>query len=84
MLEPGETVTVVGTARLDSHGGKKHLILGVGHEDGTAQIEVYDEEGTLKGAVTGGDSIDAEVALSWVMTTQSITPVMQAKRRGVR
>lgn len=41
------------------HAGQKHLILGVGHEDGTAQIEVYDEEGTLKGAVTGGDSIDA-------------------------
>lgn len=41
------------------HAGKKHLILGVGHEDGTAQIEVYDEEGNLKGAVTGGDSIDA-------------------------
>lgn len=41
------------------HAGKKHLILGVGREDGTAQIEVYDEEGNLKGAVTGGDSIDA-------------------------
>jgi hypothetical protein len=41
------------------HAGQRHLILGVGHEDGTAQIEVYDEEGTLKGAVTGGDSIDA-------------------------
>ncbi|MBV8035090.1 hypothetical protein [Roseateles sp.] len=41
------------------HAAQRHLILGVGHEDGTAQIEVYDEEGTLKGAVTGGDSIDA-------------------------
>ncbi len=41
------------------HPAQKHLILGVGHEDGTAQIEIYDEEGSLKGAVTGGDSIDA-------------------------
>lgn len=41
------------------HAGQKHLVLGVGHEDGTAQIEVYDEDGNLKGAVTGGDSIDA-------------------------
>ena len=37
----------------------KRLILSVGLADGTAQLEVYDEEGTLKGAVTGGDSIDA-------------------------
>ena len=31
--------------------------------DGTAQLEVFDEEGTLKGAVTGGDSIDAAPAM---------------------
>lgn len=41
------------------HPEQRHLILGVGHDDGTAQIEVYDEDGNLKGAVTGGDSIDA-------------------------
>ncbi len=42
---------------------QKHLILAVGLADGTAQLEVYDEEGTLKGAVTGGDSIDAAPAM---------------------
>lgn len=41
------------------HGGQRHLILSVGAPDGTAQIEVYDEDGNLKGAVTGGDSVDA-------------------------
>jgi hypothetical protein len=37
----------------------RHLVLAVGLSNGTAQLEVYDEEGTLKGAVTGGDCIDA-------------------------
>jgi len=41
----------------------RRLVLSVGLSDGTAQLEVYDEEGTLKGAVTGGDSIDAAPAL---------------------
>ena len=41
----------------------QRLILSVRASDGTAQLEVYDDEGTLKGAVTGGDSIDAAPAL---------------------
>jgi len=43
--------------------GHKHLVLAIGLSDGTAQLEVYDEEGTLKGAVTGGDCIDAAPAM---------------------
>jgi hypothetical protein len=42
---------------------QRHLVLSIGSSDGTAQLEVYDEEGTLKGAVTGGDSIDAAPAM---------------------
>jgi hypothetical protein len=41
----------------------QHLVLAIGLADGTAQLEVYDEEGTLKGAVTGGDCIDAAPAM---------------------
>ncbi|WP_374438363.1 hypothetical protein [Inhella sp.] len=41
----------------------RRLILSVRLHDGTAQLEVYDEEGTLKGAITGGDSIDAAPSL---------------------
>jgi hypothetical protein len=40
------------------------LVLSVRAADGTAQLEVYDEDGNLKGAVTGGDSIDAAPALA--------------------
>ncbi|HEX5683107.1 MAG TPA: hypothetical protein VFY73_03635 [Ideonella sp.] len=43
--------------------GHQHLVLAIGLADGTAQLEVYDEEGTLKGAVTGGDCIDAAPAM---------------------
>jgi hypothetical protein len=41
----------------------RRLILSVSQADGTAQLEVYDEEGTLKGAVTGGDSVDASPSM---------------------
>lgn len=57
------------------HAGQKHLILGVGHEDGTAQIEVYDEEGTLKGAVTGGDSVDGA---PWVVPGANASVLFQS------
>lgn len=43
--------------------GDRRLVLSIGLADGTAQLEVYDEEGTLKGAVTGGDSVDAAPAM---------------------
>lgn len=36
----------------------QRLVLGVRMNDGTAQLEVYDEDGNLKGAITGGDSQD--------------------------
>lgn len=42
--------------------GARHLVLAVGQPDGTAQLEVYDEEGNAKGAVTGGDALDAAPA----------------------
>jgi hypothetical protein len=41
----------------------RRLVLSVGLADGTAQLEGYDVEGTLKGAVAGGDSIDVAPAL---------------------
>ena len=40
----------------------KHVVLAIMHGDGTAHLEVYDEEGTQKGAITHGDSIDASPA----------------------
>ena len=40
----------------------RHLVLAVGQPDGTAQLEVFDEEGNAKGAITGGDSLDAAPA----------------------
>lgn len=42
---------------------EQRLVLSIGLNDGTAQLEVYDEDGNLKGAVTGGDSIDAAPSL---------------------
>ncbi|MGL5004832.1 MAG: hypothetical protein ACRDAM_17985, partial [Casimicrobium sp.] len=41
----------------DSESG--HIIVANGNPDGTAQLDVYDEEGTHKGSITGGDSVDA-------------------------
>lgn len=41
----------------------RRLVLAMGLADGTAQLEVYDEDGTLKGAVTGGDSVDVGPSL---------------------
>jgi hypothetical protein len=41
----------------------RRLVLSIRQADGTAQLEVFDEEGTFKGAVTGGDCIDAAPAL---------------------
>jgi hypothetical protein len=40
----------------------RHVVLAIMHGDGTAHLEVYDEEGTQKGAITHGDSIDASPA----------------------
>ena len=37
----------------------QHIVLAVMLADGTAHLEVYDEEGTQKGAITHGDSVDA-------------------------
>ena len=42
----------------------KRLILARAHEDGTAHLEVYDDEGNCKGAVTGGDCVDAAPSFS--------------------
>jgi hypothetical protein len=39
-----------------------HLVLAMGQSDGTAQLEVFDEDGNAKGAITGGDSLDAAPA----------------------
>lgn len=36
----------------------RRLIMANGHPDGTMHLEVYDEEGTLKGTVTDGDCMD--------------------------
>jgi hypothetical protein len=41
----------------DAEAGR--IILANGNADGTAQLDVYDEEGNLKGSVTGGDCVDA-------------------------
>ena len=40
----------------------RHVVLALRQGDGTAHLEVYDEEGTQKGAITHGDSIDAAPA----------------------
>jgi len=42
---------------------EKRLILTSRNADGSAHVEVYDEEGTRRGAVTDGDCIDAAPAL---------------------
>jgi hypothetical protein len=41
----------------------RRLVLGITREDGTAHLEVYDEEGTLKGAITAGDTVDVSPSL---------------------
>jgi hypothetical protein len=48
---------------LTYNAAERRLVLAMQAADGTAQLEVYDEEGTLKGAVTGGDSVDASPAM---------------------
>ena len=40
----------------------QHIVLALMGNDGTAHLEVYDEEGTQKGAITHGDSVDAAPA----------------------
>jgi len=42
--------------------GARHLVIAMGQPDGTAQLEVFDEDGNAKGAITGGDSLDAAPA----------------------
>ncbi len=39
------------------------IILANGNDDGTAQLDVYDDEGNHKGAITGGDCVDAAPAM---------------------
>ncbi|MCE9657528.1 MAG: hypothetical protein K8R60_03145 [Burkholderiales bacterium] len=41
----------------------KSLVIASRNADGSAHIEVYDEEGNRRGAVTGGDCIDAAPSL---------------------
>ena len=41
----------------------RRLLLAGGNPDGTMHLEVYDDEGNRKGAITGGDCIDAAPAL---------------------
>lgn len=40
----------------------RHVVMAAMHGDGTAHLDVYDEEGTHKGSITHGDSIDAAPA----------------------
>lgn len=51
-----DKVSVLGMT-FDKDSGR--IILANSNADATAQLDVYDEEGNLKGSVTGGDSIDA-------------------------
>jgi len=41
----------------------KRLILAAQHANGSAHLEVYDDEGTRRGAITDGDCVDASPAL---------------------
>lgn len=41
----------------------RRIVMANANADGTAHLEVYDEEGTRKGAVTAGDCVDAAPAL---------------------
>ncbi|MDO5693087.1 MAG: hypothetical protein Q4G70_11540 [Pseudomonadota bacterium] len=46
-------------------GDARRLILASAHPDGTAHLDVYDEDGNLQGSVTGGDCIDAAPSRIW-------------------
>lgn len=37
----------------------RHVVLALGQPDGTAHLEVFDEHGSAKGAITSGDSVDS-------------------------
>jgi len=41
----------------------KRLILAAQHANGSAHLEVYDDEGTRRGAITDGDCVDASPSL---------------------
>ena len=41
----------------------RHLVLALGQPDGTAHLEVFDEDGNAKGAITSGDSLDSAPVL---------------------
>jgi hypothetical protein len=41
----------------------QRIILAHGNDDGTAQLDVYDDQGNHKGAITGGDCVDAAPAM---------------------
>ncbi|MDO5624978.1 MAG: hypothetical protein Q4G71_09840 [Pseudomonadota bacterium] len=43
----------------------RRLILATAHMDGTAHLDVYDEDGNHKGSVTGGDCIDTAPSRIW-------------------
>lgn len=43
----------------------RRLILATAQPDGTAHLDVYDEDGNHKGSVTGGDCIDAAPSRIW-------------------
>jgi hypothetical protein len=51
-----DKVSVLGMS-FDAVAGR--IIVANSNPDGTAQLDVYDEEGNLKGSVTGGDCVDA-------------------------
>jgi hypothetical protein len=51
-----QQVPVLGMTYLPA---QRHLVLAMGQPDGTAQLEVFDEDGNAKGAITSGDSLDA-------------------------
>lgn len=48
---------------MDWEPASRRLVLACANPDGTAQLEVFDEEGNRKGAITGGDCIDAAPAI---------------------
>lgn len=45
--------------------GARRLILANAHPDGSAHLDVYDEEGNHQGTVTGGDCIDSAPSRIW-------------------
>ncbi|MDA7414810.1 hypothetical protein PGB34_00405 [Xenophilus arseniciresistens] len=42
---------------------RRHVVLALGQPDGTAHLEVFDEDGGAKGAITSGDSLDSAPVL---------------------